>query len=533
MKLRITLLITTILFINQIFSQESCGTIESNNYQKISSLSRMKFGNPSTESDLCLNLMFHTVRDDNGIEDNLIRANIDDIISRLNQDFAAHNISFNNYGSDYIDNSAFLDVVASEFNSLMTINNNSNAINIYLVDSATWKGKANGILSQSLLIMKEYSDSGIISHEMGHCLNLLHTHSTQFGVEIQDDCSSGDDLLCNCTHAGDQICDTPPDPGLANNVNNTCQYVGGGNYSPDTMNIMSYSTPSCLLHFTNGQAIRMRDAILNTSFLQSAISCDCSATAIFGKLTICNTETTTYALSCGTASFITSSNLQTISSTNNSITVKPINSSINGEAYVKTTINNTVYQKDIWIGKPKIDLNLTSSGNLVFLDLIGVNSDIHNQNISHIEWEKLSTTGHANMGPATNSFDNLAHGNGTNWIINARIKVENGCGITYLFKDITPESPPCDDYYTINNTEKNKYAAFIIIDPCATTLANNNKEVKVKEKDIVKATLFNLYGYQVKDYKSNSFNTNGLKHGVYIFRVQIKDEVVIKKIIVE
>ncbi len=75
MKTKIALLITLILFINQSFSQEFCGTDTNSTYQKISSLSRMKYGNPPTESDLCLNVYFHTIRDDNGVEDNLLRAN--------------------------------------------------------------------------------------------------------------------------------------------------------------------------------------------------------------------------------------------------------------------------------------------------------------------------------------------------------------------------------------------------------------------------------------------------------------------------
>jgi len=280
----------------------------------------------------------------------------------------------------------------------------------------------------------------------------------------------------------------------------------------------------------------MRDAILNSPILQPVINCTCSITAIFGKSTICSSETTTYTLSCGNTSFITSSNLQTISTTSNSITVKPTNTSINGIAFIKTTINGTVYQKDIWIGKPKVDLSLNPITNFIELELIGLNSDIHKQNITYIEWETLSTTGNATMGTAINQFNNIAHGNSTNWIINARIKVENDCGITYLYKDITPPASfPCDDYFIISKTQENEYTAFIIIDPCSTakSITSANKKEKVKDKDIFNAALFDIYGNKVKDYKSNNFNTKSLKRGIYIFKVQIKDEILTKKIIVE
>lgn len=299
------------------------------------------------------------------------------------------------------------------------------------------------------------------------------------------------------------------------------------------MNIMSYSLPSCLQHFTNGQAIRMRDAILNTPFLQSSINCSCSVTAIFGKETICSSETTTYSVSCGNASFTTSSNLQTISTTSNSITVKPINTSINGVAFVKTTISGTAYQKDIWIGKPKFDVKYTPDINYVYLELEGVNSDIHKQNISYIEWETLSTTGTASMGTAINSFDNLAHGNSTNWIINARIKVVNACDTTFVYKDITPPAPlPCNDYYRIYKTNEKEYSAFKIIDPCLRTNIDEPKKEKVKDHNIIKAVLYDIYGNIVKTYKSNSLNIENLKIGIYIFKVQIDDKIITQTILI-
>ncbi len=103
---------------------------------------------------------------------------------------------------------------------------------------------------------------------MGHCLNLWHTHETKFGNELNNDCSISGDLLC----------DTPPDPNLRNLVDENCNYDNTfPNYSPDTRNIMSYSLASCLEHFSNGQVLRMRDALMNSAILQSVLNCGCQA----------------------------------------------------------------------------------------------------------------------------------------------------------------------------------------------------------------------------------------------------------------
>lgn len=80
-------------------------------------------------------------------------------------------------------------------------------------------------------------------HELGHCLNLLHTHSTSNGIEYING--------SNCSTAGDLVCDTPADPELnSTNVDSSCNYFGGGGYNPLTNNIMSYSPFGCREHFT-------------------------------------------------------------------------------------------------------------------------------------------------------------------------------------------------------------------------------------------------------------------------------------------
>lgn len=85
---------------------------------------------------------------------------------------------------------------------------------------------------------------------------------------------------------------------------------------------------------------------------------------ISGSPLICNTETKTYTLINGdsSASWQVSSNLQTISFTGTSVTVKPINSLISGSAYVKAITSATTIQKDFYIGKPSLSQLTTNSG---------------------------------------------------------------------------------------------------------------------------------------------------------------------------
>ncbi|MBL7774798.1 MAG: hypothetical protein JNK89_02280, partial [Saprospiraceae bacterium] len=90
------------------------------------------------------------------------------------------------------------------------------------------------------------SKSPIISHEMGHCLGLLHTYE----VHCKD--FDGSD----CPNKGDMVCDTPPD-NEQYNQNGTC--TPSPIPAMDYLNIMSgFKPPSCLTHFTPGQGNRMR-----------------------------------------------------------------------------------------------------------------------------------------------------------------------------------------------------------------------------------------------------------------------------------
>jgi hypothetical protein len=102
------------------------------------------------------------------------------------------------------------------------------------------------------------------THEMGHCLGLLHTHEA---VETCLDLPGQED----CETCGDRICDTPADPGLIDSYvdPDSCEltpafYVDyDSSYQPSTTNFMSYTRDGCRSDFSYEQIQRIFYAIEN------------------------------------------------------------------------------------------------------------------------------------------------------------------------------------------------------------------------------------------------------------------------------
>ena len=116
--------------------------------------------------------------------------------------------------------------------------------------------------------------SHVISHEMGHVLYLWHTHHGTYN-------EGGNDNPCpelvngsNSATCGDYVTDTPADPHLQFNVNqSTCEWnssatdANGDSYNPDEKNVMSYTDINCMEYFTPKQGERMRNAITTLTYL--------------------------------------------------------------------------------------------------------------------------------------------------------------------------------------------------------------------------------------------------------------------------
>ncbi len=244
----------------------------------------------------CVKIYIHVIRKDNGTGGQSI-SNVNTAIGFLNMDFNPHGIYFNWDGNiDYInDTYKYYHPTSTVF----SINNHTDGVDIYLFgdDSGGWNGmstgggQANGIgtLGSSFWVsgyhlspvslMLPTARSHVISHEMGHVLNLYHTHH---GTVTE----TGDPGQCpelvngsNSDICGDYITDTPADPKMNLNVDiYTCEWLGSGTdangapYDPDEMNIMSYTQPSCMDYITIGQRKRIKKALYFLPHLQELSS---------------------------------------------------------------------------------------------------------------------------------------------------------------------------------------------------------------------------------------------------------------------
>lgn len=221
--------------------------------------------------------------------------------------------------------------------------------------SSSVPGIANGVGSKAFVVDKDYALMSTSPHELGHCLNLLHTHSQTYGIETIPRTGSN----ANCTTAGDQLCDTPADPRLISdsnnsnyNVNSNCEYFGGGGYTPDTHNMMSYSYKPCRDRFSVGQELRMRDAIAAYPFLQDVINNSCSLFPIIGDDQFCASSQSVFSIGnvIPPYNWTVSSNLEIVSNNGSSITVQATNNQEIGVGSVEVTYTGGISNKEIWIG---------------------------------------------------------------------------------------------------------------------------------------------------------------------------------------
>ncbi|MCD6179528.1 MAG: hypothetical protein J7K39_06455 [Bacteroidales bacterium] len=362
MKTRILFMLFYLLAGNFVYSQTLCGTDSNLNPTFKSDAPTNSLLNNSYDGvNFCVNVYFHIVRNDLG-QTNIPTYIPGAINGNLNGKYSPYNIQFVSLGTDFIDNSDFVTngIHRSNAEELFSTNNHYNAIDIYIVENADWPGLAHGVHSKELMIRLDYAETNVFTHEMGHCLSLYHTHETEKnGVELVDG--------SNCEAAGDLVCDTPADPDLSNWWNSlvSCVFPTGSitfnniTYYPDTKNIMSYTTPDCMEHFTEGQVARLKDALIYSDILKDAINCCNSETITLTQTSeVCYSDTLILYLDniCSNThtTWECSENIEVIEQNNFGIAIKAINPDISGLGWIRATFDNSsqIIYEELHVGVP-------------------------------------------------------------------------------------------------------------------------------------------------------------------------------------
>jgi hypothetical protein len=134
---------------------------------------------------------------------------------------------------------------------LLTKHAINNRVNLFLADSIKMgTGECYGFTyfpdepdSNFIYLDKEYAAGNSLTTMLGHYMGLLSTHESAGGRELASE--------KNCSSSGDYICDTYADPGLFNEVIDSCKYIGrmrddsGRYFIPSVANIMSDAPDRC------------------------------------------------------------------------------------------------------------------------------------------------------------------------------------------------------------------------------------------------------------------------------------------------
>lgn len=359
-----------------------------------------------------------------------------------------------------------------------------------------------------------YANTSVLSHEIGHCLGLYHTHS---GSGCYDYANCSENINgSNCSNCGDLVCDTPADPCLSGKVDDNCNYVGGGGYSPDVHNIMSYSSPHCLNNITLGQMNRIHFVISN-SVLFNALS---YTPSIYGASVVCSSNSTfsiqnkpqnsTIRWSC-------SNNLSIVNGQgSDNFTVKGIS---NGNGWIQAIINGVNFRKDIWVGKPDFDLETDAS--VYSTNMYGIASlDYMSGSISNVSWSKSGAIASITGGPVVAKFKTSKNAG----IGEIYAYTTNICGVTEKRKLVRVEGFVFNVY---PNPTTNNISIEVIENLSSHTNKQQDREIEVNLYD----KNFNLQKSIKTGEKLVSMNLSDLRPDIYILKIIVNGQEKYEKII--
>jgi hypothetical protein len=201
--------------------------------------------------------------------------------------FARHDICFILGAIQVVNNSALYSINKDEEEDLLAPYVREGYVTIFIHNSVTDNDLSNIIgtaydipnnyLSVEGPVIGDSTRSKLLTHEMGHCLGLLHTFEDSEGeenVRRSGDCK-------DCDGDGDFLCDTPADREASPSfISSDCRYTGSRTddcgdrleMAPD--NLMSYHRGSCNTRFTAGQGNRCRNHIITEDILTDALASD-------------------------------------------------------------------------------------------------------------------------------------------------------------------------------------------------------------------------------------------------------------------
>jgi hypothetical protein len=209
---------------------------------------------------------FHIVTDDDGGNAAITTDQIAGEYASLLASYAADNVCFLNAGTNVVKNT-FLNTLFNADNdpegTFFTPYQVPNCINVFYTQKINGTNTAcnppcgiggialGGVPGTFFLVSNGNIGKGsTISHEMGHCLGLLHTFENNDGFEKIDG--------SNSTTAGDHVTDTPADPYAYVDSAcflfgpNQCTFIG---VCPDSNNAINYTPPysNLMAYWWNGK----------------------------------------------------------------------------------------------------------------------------------------------------------------------------------------------------------------------------------------------------------------------------------------